>query len=87
MPDLEHLFKDEKTAKLMKDSAKLEQLRSAPETQQLFSMLNQNVGGNLESAAGDAAKGDTAQLVSAIRKLMQNPEGARLIQQMKDKLT
>ena len=86
MPNYDQIFKGEQAAKLMNDTEKLTQLRDAPETQKIFSMLSQSTGGNLEQAAGEAAKGDTTQLVSAIRKLMQDPEGARLIQQMKEKL-
>ncbi len=86
MPNLNDMLKDKAAAKLMGDSAKLEQLRDAPETQKLFSMLSRSTGGSLEKAADQAAKGDTAQLVSAIRQLMQDPEGAQLIQKMKQKL-
>ena len=67
----------------MKDPSKLEKLRDAPETQKIFSMLSQSAG-DLESAAQRAAKGDTAQLTDAIRHLMQDPEGAKLIQKMKE---
>ena len=65
---------------------RLEQLMEEPETQKIFSLLSNNTNGNLEEAAGKAANGDTAQLVSAINQLLQNPEAARLIQQMKSKL-
>lgn len=64
----------------------LGQLMDAPETKQIFAMLSKNTGGTLEQAADNAAKGDTAQLMDAIKQLMANPEGARLIQQMKTKL-
>lgn len=64
----------------------LGQLKDAPETQKIFAMLDKNTGGTLEQAADKAAKGDTAQLMDAIKCLMQDPEGARLIQQMKSKL-
>lgn len=64
----------------------LGQLKDAPETQKIFAMLDKNTGGTLEQAADKAAKGDTAQLMEAIKRLMQDPEGARLIQQMKSKL-
>ena len=67
----------------MNDKGKLEKLRDAPETQRIFSLLSQSTG-NLESAAERAAKGDTAQLTDAIRRLMQDPEGAKLIQKMKE---
>lgn len=86
MPNLDDLLHSPQAEKLMGDGGKLEHLKNAPETQQLFSMLSRNTGGNLERAADSAAKGDSAQLISAIRQLMQDPDGARLIQQMKEKL-
>lgn len=85
MPNLDELLKGKQAAQLMGDKGKLEKLRDAPETQQIFSMLSRSTG-DLESAAERAAKGDTAQLTEAIRQLMRDPEGARLIQKMKDSL-
>lgn len=83
MPNFDELLKGKEAAGLMKDPSKLEKLRDAPETQKIFSMLSQSTG-DLESAAERAAKGDTAQLAGAIRRLMQDPEGAKLIQKMKE---
>ena len=85
MPNLDELIKGKQAARLLGDKGKLEKLRDAPETQQIFSMLSRSTG-DLEAAADRAAKGDTAQLTDAIRKLMQDPEGAKLIQKMKDNL-
>ena len=83
MPNFDELLKGKEAAGLMKDPSKLEKLRDAPETQKIFSMLSQSTG-DLESAAQRAAKGDAAQLTDAIRRLMQDPEGAKLIQKMKE---
>ena len=83
MPNLDELLKGKEANRLLSDTRKLEQLRDAPETQKIFSMLSQSAG-DLESAADKAAKGDAAQLTDAIRKLIQDPEGAKLIQKMKD---
>ena len=85
MPNFDELLKGKEASRLMKDPSKLEKLRDAPETQKIFSMLSQRTG-DLESAAQRAAKGDTAQLADAIRRLMQDPEGSKLIQKMKDNL-
>lgn len=85
MPNFDEILKGKQAAQLMGDTGRLEKLRDAPETQKIFSMLSQRTG-DLESAAQRAAKGDTAQLTAAIRQLMQDPEGARLIQKMKDSL-
>ncbi len=83
MPNFDEVLKGKEAASLMKDPSKLEKLRDAPETQKIFSMLSQSTG-DLESAAQRAAKGDTAQLADAIRNLMHDPEGAKLIQKMKE---
>lgn len=83
MPNLDELLKGKEASRLMKDPSKLEKLRDAPETQKIFSMLSQSAG-DLESAAQRAAKGDAVQLTDAIRRLMQDPEGAKLIQKMKE---
>lgn len=85
MPNFDELLKGKEAAGLMKDPGKLEKLRDAPETQKIFDMLSKSTG-DLESAAQRAAKGDTAQLTDAIRQLMRDPEGAKLIQKMKDSL-
>lgn len=86
MSGLDDLLHSPQAEKLVGDGGKLERLKDAPETQQIFSMLSKHTGGNLEQAAGNAANGDTTQLISAIKQLMQDPEGARLIRQMKQKL-
>lgn len=83
MPNFDEVLKGKEAASLMKDPSKLEKLRDAPETQKIFSMLSRSTG-DLESAAQRAAKGDTAQLADAIRNLMHDPEGAKLIQKMKE---
>ena len=85
MPNLDELIKGKEASRLLGDTKKLERLRDAPETQKVFSMLSQSAG-DLEAAANRAAKGDAAPLTDAIRKLMQDPEGAKLIQKMKDSL-
>lgn len=86
MQNLDELLKSEQAAKLMKDTRRLEQLKDSPESQRLFQLLDQSAGGKLEQAAGQAAQGDTASLMSAIRQLMENPEGQTLIRQMRQRL-
>ena len=85
MPNLDELLKGKEAAGLLSDTKKLERLRDAPETQKIFDLLSRSAG-DLEAAADRAAKGDAAQLTDAIRKLMQDPEGAKLLQKMKDSL-
>lgn len=68
------------------NSQKIGQLINDPDTQKLFAMLSHTAGGNLEEAADQASKGNAAQLMSAIRQVMQNPEAAKLVESMKRKL-
>ena len=86
MPDFRDMLNSEQAAKLMKDQGKLDQLQNAPETQRLCQMLSKNAGGDLEQAAQQAAHGDTAQLMDAVRRLTQDPEGQRLIQRLRQSL-
>lgn len=85
MPNFDEVLHGKEAMGLMKDPSKLEKLRDAPETRRIFDLLSQSAG-DLESAAQRAAKGDTAQLTDAIRQLMHDPEGAKLIQKMKENL-
>ena len=86
MPDLRNMLNSEQAAKLMKDQGKLDQLQNAPETQRLFQMLSKNAGGDLEHAAQQAAQGDAAQLMDAVRRLTRDPEGQRLIERLRQSL-
>lgn len=86
MPNLEQFMQNPQAGDLIGDRKKLESLMNTPETQKLFTMLNQKTEGGLEQAAESAAKGESKQLISAIKQLMENPEAAQLIQAMKSKL-
>lgn len=79
MPNLDDLLRSAPTEKLGK-------LMNEPETQKLFNMLSQSTGGNLKEAAGNAAQGDSAALMGAIKQLMKNPEAAKLMEAMQRKL-
>ena len=86
MPNFQEMLQSEQTSKLLQDQAKLERLRDSPETQRLFELLSRSAGGDLEQAANRAAQGDTSGLVSAIQRLMRDPEGQKLIQKTKQSL-
>lgn len=86
MPDFQEMLQSEQTSKLLQDQAKLKRLRDSPETQRLFELLSRSAGGDLEQAANRAAQGDASGLVSAIQRLMRDPEGQKLIQKTKQSL-
>lgn len=82
MPDFKNLLHSEQASKLMKDKQTLDAIQRAPETQKLLSMLSQNAGGDLEGAANAAANGDAAKLMGAMSKLLSDPEGKKLVEQI-----
>ena len=86
MPKFDELLNSKQAAGLLKDPDQLERLRDAPETQKIFSMLSRTTGGDLEGAAERAARGDAGELAGAIRQVMNSPEGAKLLQEMKQAL-
>ncbi len=86
MPNFQEMLQSEQTSKLLQDQARLERLRDSPETQRLFELLSRSAGGDLEQAANRAAQGDASGLVSAIQRLMRDPEGQKLIQKTKQSL-
>ena len=56
MANLDGLLHNKQAAHLLSDQKKLEQLRNAPETQQLFTMLRKNTGGDRHTCP-DAGSG------------------------------
>ena len=84
--NLDELMKDPKAAGLLKNKALLQTILNAPDTQRLIQLLNQTAGGDLKQAAGAAAKGDTGALSGLVRQVMNSEEGARLIQQLNQKV-
>lgn len=81
-PTLDALKKDPQAAKLLSDPAGLKALLSAPETQQLMSLLNQSAGSGLQAAAQAAAKGKPQELMSMLQGLLNTQEGAKLVQRI-----
>lgn len=86
MAGLDEILRTQQAEALISNKDTQEHLMGSPESQQILKLLNQNVGGNLEQVADRAAKGDSAQLMDAIKQFMQNPEAAQLVSQLKQKL-
>ena len=47
-----------------------------------MNLLNQSAGGGLKSAAEAAIKGDTSQLMGLMDRLMKDPNGAKVVEQL-----
>ena len=84
MPDWNKLLESKSAQRLMKDGQTVERLKNAPESQRLMELLAQN--GDVEQMAASAANGQSAPLMGAIRKLMEDPESRRLLEQISQNL-
>lgn len=82
---LDALKKDPQAAKLLGDPAGLKALLSAPETQQLMALLNQNAGGGLKAAAQAAAGGRPEALMGLLNQVTQSKEGAAAMENLQKK--
>lgn len=82
---LDALKKDPQAAKLLGDPAGLKALLSAPETQQLMALLNQNAGGGLKAAAQAAAGGKPEALMGLLNQVTQSKEGAAAMKNLQKK--
>ena len=74
--------KTDHTAALEHNRALLEQVIHSPDAQRLMELLNRNAGGKLKTAAASAALGDTKDLLSMVRQVMADPEGAKLVERL-----
>lgn len=82
---LDALKKDPQAARLLGDPAGLKALLSAPETQQLMALLNQNAGGGLKAAAQAAAGGKPEALMGLLNQVTQSKEGAAAMEKLQKK--
>lgn len=73
------ILKTPQAEKLLKNKGALENLVKSPDTKQLMNLLNQSAGGGLKAAAEAAMKGDTAQIMGLMNKLMNDPESAKVV--------
>jgi len=86
MADFNELLQSQQAKKLVENQERLGELFQLPETQKIFDLLGKRTGGNLEQATQQAASGNTAPLMEAIRQLTQSREGSKLLQDLKTKL-
>lgn len=64
----------------MKQNGAVQQLLRSDDTKRMMELLGSQ--GNVKGAAKAAAAGDTAQLMGMMQKLMNDPEGAKLVERI-----
>lgn len=77
--NLDDLMKDPNAANLLKNKDALTALLRSPDTKKLMSMLEQNAGAGLKTAADAAAKGDASALMGLMNQVMSSQEGAAVV--------
>ncbi len=74
-------------ASLKRNPSAVQSLFESQDGQDLLRLLTQeDNGGTLQRATQSAASGDTGQIMRMISRIMQNPEGARLIERINQSL-
>lgn len=77
--NLDDLMKSPEAAVITKHKDEILSLMHSTDAQKLMDLLNQSAGGGLKGAADAAAKGDTAQLMDLMGKVMSSKEGAAVV--------
>lgn len=85
-PDRDHTSPLQPPAQLLQDKQTVATIMQSQEAKQLMDLLNQNSGQSLKDAAQSALKGDTARLTRLVDNLMQNPQSAKLMEELQKKL-
>ena len=85
-PSLNDVINSPQAADLLKNRQAMENLLRCEETRQLMAMLDQNSDGSLKDAAQSAMKGNTAQLMSLVQGLMNDPNNVRLVEELSKKV-
>ncbi len=83
--NLDDVLQSQQAKQMLNDKQALERLLHSGEAQQLLQMLDKNAQGGLKAAAQEAMNGNQAQLQALMQGLMQDPKGARLLEQLNQK--
>lgn len=85
-PNLNQVFASPQAQNLLNNKQTLESIMKSGEAQRLMELLNKNAGSGLKNAAQSAMQGDPSQLKKLVDNLMQNPESAKLVENLNKKI-
>ncbi len=78
-PDLNRFITPEQAAALAKNKGTLKEILRSPDAKRLMELLRRQSGGSVKDAA---ARGDAKGLEQMVKKLMETPDGAALVQKL-----
>lgn len=84
--NLNDMLSSPQAKNLLNNKQALESILKSGEAQRLMELLNKNAGSGLKNAAQSAMQGDASQLKKLVDDLMQNPESARLVEDLNKKV-
>lgn len=79
------VLQSQQAQQLLNNKQTLERLMRSGEAQQLIQMLDQKAKGGLKNAAQAAMNGNSTQLQTLMEGLMQDPQGAQLVERLNQK--
>lgn len=85
-PNWNEMLHSPKTADLLKNKQAMESLLRSDEARKLMELLNRNSGGGLKDAAQSAMNGNAAQLMGLVQGLMKDPQSAKLVEDLNQKI-
>ena len=84
--DLNQIMNSPEAAKLLGNKETLDALSKSPDVQKFMQMLQDKSGGSLQAVAEAAMRGDTSKLSQLVNEVSQNPEAAKAINNLNQKL-
>ena len=72
---------------LLENQEAIKKVLSSPDTKKLLQQLQKKDSGKLQAAAQSALQGDSAALSNLVRELSGNPEAARAMEHLNQRLT
>ncbi len=84
--DVTQLLSNPDVLRLLQDKEALRALGQSPEVKKLMATLSQKSGGRLEDVAAEAMQGNTERLSQLMKDVTQNPESAKTISDLKQRI-
>ena len=80
-------FSSPQASQFLQNQAQLRQLLQSPDTKKLLEMMQQGYGSKLQQAAQSAKQGDPSHLLEMVQQLMNDPEGAKAVENIQNRVS
>lgn len=83
---MDDMLRNSPASDLLKNKGAIQSLANSPDAKKFMELLRGQNGAELQSAANAAMKGDPAKLNKLLQDLVKNPEGAKAVENLSQKL-